>query len=101
MSIQYGKLCSLILVQHFGETVQKVGDCLLTAIQSRTLSMIIKSTGLTKAECTHALAVLLKFNLAKFQPSKNELFVEYALDHNAVLLILRYPRFFTYEIYML
>lgn len=93
MSIQYGKLCSVILLQHFGETVQKVGECLFTAIQSRTLSMIIKSTGLTKAEVTHALAVLLKFKLALFQPSKNELFVEYSIDKEAVLLILRYPRF--------
>lgn len=93
MSVQYGKLCSVILQQHFGETVQKVGDCLLSAIQSRTLSMIIKSTGLTKTEVSHALAILLKFRLAKFHLSKNELFIEYSLNIESVLLILRYPRY--------
>lgn len=28
MSYMCGKLCSAILLQHFGETVESVGDCL-------------------------------------------------------------------------
>lgn len=92
MSIQLGKLCSLILLQHFGENVQKVGDCLYAAVQSCTVSVIIKSTGLTKPEVTHALAVLIKFRLAKFAASKNELYAEYSINKENVLHILRYPR---------
>lgn len=92
MSIQLGKLCSLILLQHFGENVQKVGDCLYGAVQSGTVSVIVKSTGLKKSDVTHALAVLIKFRLAKFEASKNELYAEYSLNMGNVLLILRYPR---------
>lgn len=92
MSKQQGELCSTILRQHFGENAQIVGDCLFSAVQSRSLSMIIKSTGLPKAIVSHALAILLKFQLAKFTPSSNELFAEYSIHRENILLILRYPR---------
>lgn len=93
MSVKNAKLCSVLLLQHFGESVQAVGDCLFSAVQSRTLTTIIKNTGLPKSTVTHALAVLLKFRLARFQPSKNELYAEYVLLRDNVLLILRYPRY--------
>lgn len=93
MSVKNAKLCSVLLLQHFGESVQSVGDCLFSAVQSRTLTTIIKNTGLTKSTVTHALAILLKFRLARFQPSKNELYAEYMLIRENVLLLLRYPRY--------
>lgn len=93
MSVQNAKLCSVLLLQHFGESVQSVGECLFSAVQSRTLTTIIKNTGLPKSTVTHALAILLKFRLARFQPSNNELYAEYILIRENVLLILRYPRY--------
>lgn len=93
MSVQCVKLCSVILLQHFGETVQSVGNCLATAVQSRTLGTLIKTTGLTRAQCVHSLSVLIKFHLASAQPSRNGLCAEYALRIENVLLILRYPRY--------
>lgn len=93
MSVQYGKLCSVILLQHFGETVQAVGDCLFSAVQSRTLSTLIKGTGLTRSQVVHSLAILLKFHLATCQPAKSGLFTEYVLQRENVLLVLRYPRY--------
>lgn len=93
MSIQLGQLCSIILQHHFGEHVQKVGECLFSAVQCRTISMIVKSTELPKHEVNRSLAVLLKYRLAKFQAATNDQFAEYSLIKENVLLILRYPRF--------
>lgn len=93
MSVQCVKLCSVILLQHFGETVQTVGECLATAVQSRTLGTVVKTTGLSRAQCVQSLAVLLKFHLATVQPSRNGLCAEYALRIESVLLVLRYPRY--------
>lgn len=44
-----GKLCSLILQEHFGETVSIVGNDLFTSY-GKNLSMIIKTTNLTKPQ---------------------------------------------------
>lgn len=49
MSIDYGNLCSVILKQCFGETVQIVGDCLFGA-NARTLSNLVKTSNLTRRE---------------------------------------------------
>lgn len=92
MSRQQSELCSTILNQHFGENVQIVGECLFSAVQSRSLSMIIKSTGLPKVAVCNALAILLKFQLAKFVPSSNDNFAEYSINRENILLILRFPR---------
>lgn len=45
MSIQLGDLCSLILNEHFGETVEKVGRDLFRGGQ-KPLKLICSSTGL-------------------------------------------------------
>lgn len=49
MSIDYGNLCSVILKQCFGETVQLVGEHLFAA-NARTLSSLVKSTNLSRRE---------------------------------------------------
>ena len=92
MSTQLAHLCSVILQQYFGGIVQKVGDCLFSAVQTRTLSVIMKSTGLNKIQVTNALAILIKFRLVLFEPSANEQYAEYSLIRDNILLILRYPR---------
>lgn len=92
MSICYGKLCSVILKQVFGRDVQSVADSLFEAV-SRTLSVIVKTTNLTRKEVTNALAILIKFRLVTFSPSVSGMVVEYALNRNAITYILRYPRY--------
>lgn len=93
MSIQLAKLCSIIFERHFGKNVQVVGDCLFSAVQSRSLSMIVKYTGLSRNDAGHALAVLIKFRLVKFDSSVNENSAEYSLNRDNILLILRFPRY--------
>lgn len=92
MSIQLAKLCSVILERYFGKNIQAVGDCLFSAVQSRSLSMIVKHTGLPRNDVAHALAVLIKFRLVKFEPSANECYAEYSLNRDNILSILRFPR---------
>jgi DNA-directed RNA polymerase III subunit RPC3 len=43
--VQFGKLCSLILLEHFGEIVQTVGNDLYKC-QSKPLRLIVASTKL-------------------------------------------------------
>ncbi|XP_058128775.1 DNA-directed RNA polymerase III subunit RPC3 [Anopheles ziemanni] len=92
MSIQLGKLCSRIIEQHFGEVVRIVADDLFASI-ARPLSQIVRSTGLTKSEVCKSLAILLKFGLAVFNPNKAQTGYEYRLNHDRVVMILRYPRY--------
>lgn len=49
MSVMLGKLCALILQEHFGETVSIVGSDLFTSY-GKNLSMIVKTTNLEKSE---------------------------------------------------
>ncbi|XP_055528270.1 DNA-directed RNA polymerase III subunit RPC3 [Wyeomyia smithii] len=92
MSIQLGKLCSCVVQQHFGEVVRIVADDLFAAV-AKTLPMIVKSTQLSKSEVCRALAILLKFSLARFQLNKAGTATEYTLDYERVLMVLRYPRY--------
>lgn len=92
MSISYGKLCSVILKQVFGKNVQSVADCLFDSI-SRSLSVIVKSTNLSRREATNALAILIKFRLVTFAPSVSGTIPEYSLERDAINYILRYPRY--------
>lgn len=96
MSLNLGNLISLLLEQHFGESVQRVGNCLYATIQSRTLGTIIKATGLPKNDVAHALATLIKFRLVKFFPSANGNFVEYSMRSDRVYLLVRYAKYIEY-----
>lgn len=49
MSIVLGQLCSVIIYQHFGENIKIIVNDLFSAY-SKNLSMIIKSTKLSKFE---------------------------------------------------
>lgn len=92
MSADYSHLCSAILEQCFGKVVQAVADCLFSAT-TRTLSQIVSSTKFTRKEVGLALAVLIKFRLVSFEPSKSNPFLaEYALRREDVICLLRYSR---------
>lgn len=96
MSLILGKLNSILLREHFGVNAQIVGDCLFSAVQSRPLSAIIKTTGLTKNEVSAALASLIRFRLVKFAPSSTGNFVEYSIKADKVYLLGRYAKYVQY-----
>lgn len=96
MSINLGNLNSILLLKHFGENVRLVGDCLFAAVQSRTLGVILKHTGLSKNDVSHALAILIKFRLVKFTQPENSLSVEYSIQPDKVYLLVRYAKYIHY-----
>ncbi|CAD6994354.1 unnamed protein product [Ceratitis capitata] len=93
MSIEYANLCSVVVKQVFGETVQIVADCLFCAV-SRTLPAILKKTNLSRKEVSTALAVLIKYQLVVFAPcATNPFLAEYSLKREEIFYILRYPSY--------
>lgn len=85
------KLCSLLLREHFGEIVERVGTLLVRA-GAQPLRMLAGDTGLSLEQVKKALCVLLQHNLATFQLQKRGA-VEYEARGERVLRILRYPRY--------
>lgn len=96
MSVILGKLNSILLEEHFGINARIVGDCLFSAIQSRTHSAIVKSTGLTRNEVSHALTTLIKFRLVKFGPATDGNVVEYTIIPHKVYLLVGYSKYVQY-----
>ncbi|KAF1630725.1 DNA-directed RNA polymerase III subunit RPC3, partial [Eudyptes filholi] len=85
------KLCSLLLQEHFGEIVEKIGTYLIRT-GSQPLRMIVSDTGLLLDQVKKALCVLIQHNLVTYQLQKRG-FVEYEAQCKRVLRILRYPRY--------
>ncbi|NWU12956.1 RPC3 polymerase, partial [Cephalopterus ornatus] len=85
------RLCSLLLQEHFGEIVEKVGNSLLRT-GPRPLRLLVGDTGLLPAQVKKALCVLLQHDLARYevQPRGS---VEYEARSRRILRILRYPRY--------
>ncbi|NXM71399.1 RPC3 polymerase, partial [Serilophus lunatus] len=85
------RLCSLLLQEHFGEIVEKVGNSLLRT-GPRPLRLLVGDTGLLPDQVKKALCVLLQHNLARYevQPRGS---VEYEARSERILRILRYPRY--------
>lgn len=96
MSLILGKLNSILLREHFGINAQIVGDCLFSAVQSRPISTIVKTTGLTKNEVSAALASLIRFRLVKFVPNVTGTAVEYSIKPDKVYLLARYAKYVQY-----
>lgn len=118
MSIYYCKLCSVLLLEHFGPVVQSVGDDLLKYNQ-RTLGSIRATVKLplnkvniiyltvnqniTKIrnllfilipycqQIKEAICVLIKYGFVDY--NENEKFNEYTIFHDRIIMILRYPRY--------
>ncbi|NXG39840.1 RPC3 polymerase, partial [Dromaius novaehollandiae] len=85
------KLCSLLLQEHFGEIVEKIGTYLIRT-GTQPLRMIVNDTGLSLDQVKKALCVLIQHNLVTYQLQKRG-FVEYEAQCKRVLRILRYPRY--------
>ncbi|KAF7238366.1 DNA-directed RNA polymerase III subunit RPC3 [Varanus komodoensis] len=85
------KLSSLLLCEHFGEIVEKIGTHLIR-MGSQPLRMIAHDTGMSLDQVRKALCVLIQHNLVTFQLQKRGL-VEYEAQCSQVLRILRYPRY--------
>ncbi|XP_054840558.1 DNA-directed RNA polymerase III subunit RPC3 isoform X1 [Eublepharis macularius] len=85
------KLSSLLLCEHFGEIVEKIGTHLIR-MGSQPLRMIAHDTGMSLDQVRKALCVLIQHNLVTYQLQKRGL-VEYEAQCSRVLRILRYPRY--------
>ncbi|XP_034239902.1 DNA-directed RNA polymerase III subunit RPC3 [Thrips palmi] len=92
MSVQFSKVCSLILLEHFGEIVEKVGTDLFQW-GPKPLTLIASSTKLSIDKVKQSLCVLLQYGLASFAAAKNGRIAEYSLLPEKVFSLLRYPRY--------
>ncbi|KAL1139356.1 hypothetical protein AAG570_006340 [Ranatra chinensis] len=93
MSLKYERLCSLLISEHFGSTVQKIHSELQWG--PRTLSLLISATGLPAGIVKKGLCVMIQYGFVTFSPGKVPSVAEYSLQHDQVILILRYPRYLT------
>lgn len=85
------KLCSLLLQEHFGEIVEKIGVHLIRT-GSQPLRVIAHDTGTSLDQVKKALCVLVQHNLVSYQVHKRGV-VEYEAQCSRVLRMLRYPRY--------
>lgn len=85
------KLCSLLLQEHFGEIVEKIGVHLIRT-GSQPLKVIARDTGTSLDQVKKALCVLIQHNLVLYQVHKRGV-VEYEAQCSRVLRMPRYPRY--------
>lgn len=85
------KLCSLLLQEHFGEIVEKIGVHLIRT-GSQPLKVIAHDTGTSLDQVKKALCVLIQHNLVQYQVHRRGV-VEYEAQCNRVLRMPRYPRY--------
>lgn len=92
MSVQLGKVCSLILFEHFGEIVEKVGTDLFRW-GPKPFGLIASSTKLPIEKVRQSLCILLQYGLATYSPTRGGRVAEYFLQPENVFALLRYPRY--------
>ncbi|XP_004397368.1 PREDICTED: DNA-directed RNA polymerase III subunit RPC3-like [Odobenus rosmarus divergens] len=85
------KLCSLLLQEHFGEIVEKIGVHLIRT-GSQPLRVIAHNTGTLLDQVKKALCMLIQYNLVIYQVHKRGV-VEYEAQCSGVLRMLRYPQY--------
>ncbi|XP_063137959.1 DNA-directed RNA polymerase III subunit RPC3 isoform X3 [Rattus norvegicus] len=85
------KLCSLLLQEHFGEIVEKIGVHLIRT-GSQPLRVIAHDTKASLDQVKKALCVLIHHNLVIYHVHKRGV-VEYEAQCSRVLRMLRYPRY--------
>uniref|UniRef100_Q9D483-2 Isoform 2 of DNA-directed RNA polymerase III subunit RPC3 n=1 Tax=Mus musculus TaxID=10090 RepID=Q9D483-2 len=85
------KLCSLLLQEHFGEIVEKIGVHLVRT-GSQPLRVIAHDTKASLDQVKKALCVLIHHNLVLYHVHKRGV-VEYEAQCSRVLRMLRYPRY--------
>uniref|UniRef100_UPI003AAADA91 DNA-directed RNA polymerase III subunit RPC3 n=1 Tax=Centroberyx gerrardi TaxID=166262 RepID=UPI003AAADA91 len=94
MTAQEVRLCGLLLQEHFGDVVEKVGTHLLRS-GAQNLRTIIHETGTPLDLAKKSLCVLMQhgacvFSLGRKGPGSP---VEYRTSCERILRILRYPRY--------
>ncbi|EZA46881.1 hypothetical protein DMN91_004693 [Ooceraea biroi] len=87
----YNKLCLLILEEHFGPLIKCIGNNLLHG--TKTLRAICFGTRLPLAKVKEGLCVLIKYGYVTCQQIEEDDTIEYSLDHDKIIMILRYPRY--------
>ncbi|KAL1509170.1 hypothetical protein ABEB36_003948 [Hypothenemus hampei] len=95
MSVVYGKIVSLIIMERFGLVLAKVASFLFKTPDSPLL-FIKRGTELPLSKIKESLCILIKHGLVTFRPNKNENLANYSLDSNKVLLMLRYPKYLNF-----
>ncbi|XP_018425582.1 PREDICTED: DNA-directed RNA polymerase III subunit RPC3 [Nanorana parkeri] len=91
MTHAQARLSSLLLQEHFGEIVARVGMFLIST-GSQPLRVIAKDTDTPLDQVKKALCVLIQHNLVCYQLHKRG-FVEYRACCEPCLRMLRYPRY--------
>nr|CAD7257047.1 unnamed protein product [Timema shepardi] len=97
MSVQFGKLCSLILLEHFGDIVQKVGYDLFKW-GSKPFNLIVNTTGLPISQVKQAIRILIQYGFVSFSLGTTPNKPNYTLLPEKVYLLLRYPRSLGYKL---
>ncbi|XP_031589950.1 DNA-directed RNA polymerase III subunit RPC3 [Oreochromis aureus] len=94
MTAQEVRLCGLLLQEHFGEVVEKVGTHLLKS-GAQNLRTIIHETGLSVDLVKKSLCVLVQHGATTFSSGRKGPGspTEYHTSCDRILRILRYPRY--------
>lgn len=94
MTAQEVRLCGLLLQEHFGELVAKVGTHLLRS-GAQNLRTIIHETGISMDLVKKSLCVLVQHGACVFSSGRKGLGspTEYRSNCHQILRILRYPRY--------
>ncbi|GAB6022151.1 DNA-directed RNA polymerase III subunit RPC3 [Chamberlinius hualienensis] len=80
-----------LLRKHFGDVVEKVGKCLMNESLPTTLIKVCQATKLQNVHVRRALCILIEHHMVIYRRVGNR--VEYKLDKDEVIAILRYPRY--------
>ena len=91
MSVQQKRLASLILREHYGEVIEKVGTYLV-AKGPRPLRDIIRDTKLTRDQVQRCLCCLIQHHFVSFEVNKKSVTLYNAWISN-ILLRGRAPRY--------
>ncbi|KAK2563047.1 DNA-directed RNA polymerase III subunit RPC3 [Acropora cervicornis] len=91
MSVQQKRLASLILKEHYGEVVEKVG-CYLVAKGPRPLRDIIRETKLSRELVQKSLCCLIQHHFVSYEVNKKNVSLYNAWISN-ILLRARAPRY--------
>lgn len=94
MTSQEVRLCGLLLREHFGEVVEKVGAHLLRS-GAQNLRTILHETGVSLKLVKKSLCVLVQHGICLYSPGRKGPGspAEYRTSSDLILRILRYPRY--------
>ncbi|KAM9782667.1 DNA-directed RNA polymerase III subunit RPC3 [Neosynchiropus ocellatus] len=94
MTSQETRLCSLLLKEHFGEVVEKVGTHLLRS-GAQNFRTIIHETGISPDLIKKSLCVLMQHGVCQFSSGRRGPGspTEYRTSCHLILRFLRYPRY--------